>query len=57
MSDGEKKRLQYIQSNIDKYASKGLRTLCFAMRQLTKEEFLEFEQSYKFVSWLNNYLC
>ncbi|PAV87758.1 hypothetical protein WR25_03790 [Diploscapter pachys] len=49
MSDGETKRLQHIQSNIDKYASKGLRTLCFAMKQLTKEEFLEFEQSYKFL--------
>lgn len=43
------KRVQTIQSHLDNYAKKGLRTLCFAMKYISQEEFDDFLHSYKFL--------
>ncbi|CAD6192104.1 unnamed protein product [Caenorhabditis auriculariae] len=42
-------RVSNIKEKLHSYSKKGLRTLCFAMRYLSVDEFLDFEQSYRFV--------
>ncbi|EGT48150.1 CBN-TAT-4 protein [Caenorhabditis brenneri] len=42
-------RVKALQSHLDDYAKKGLRTLCFAMKYIPQEEFDDFLHSYKFL--------
>uniref|UniRef100_A0A1I7TTG5 Phospholipid-transporting ATPase n=1 Tax=Caenorhabditis tropicalis TaxID=1561998 RepID=A0A1I7TTG5_9PELO len=45
----EDSRVKSIKSHLDEYAKKGLRTLCFAMKYISQEEFDDFLHSYKFL--------
>ncbi|CAI5441336.1 unnamed protein product [Caenorhabditis angaria] len=45
----EDQRVESVKKHVDSYAAKGLRTLCFAMKYISEEEFENFADSYRFI--------
>ena len=44
------KEYKYIMNKINEYSKKGLRTLLVGYKELTNQEFMEFDKKYKYLS-------